>query len=65
MKLMLDTRELAEAIGYSVDTVRAYTTKEPGKLPPRANLPVRKCLWRVSDVEKWLDERGTMTVDLV
>lgn len=54
MKLTLNARELAAAIGYELSTVRQYATKHPELLPPRCKLPVRKLLWEVEAVQQWL-----------
>lgn len=55
MKLLLNTKELAEALNLSPRTVEQYAAAFPANLPPKTKLPgTRKNLWRVEDVEKWL-----------
>lgn len=54
IKLVLNAKELADAIGYEYSTVRQYASKHPELLPPRCKLPVRKLLWEVAAVEEWL-----------
>jgi predicted DNA-binding transcriptional regulator AlpA len=54
IKLVLNARELAEAIGYEYSTVRQYASKHPELLPPRTKLPTRKLLWEVEVVKEWL-----------
>jgi predicted DNA-binding transcriptional regulator AlpA len=54
VKLVLDARELAEAIGYKYSTVRQYASKHPELLPPRCKLPINKLLWEVEAVQEWL-----------
>lgn len=54
VKLVLNARELAEAIGYEYSTVRQYASKHPELLPPRCKLPVKKLLWEVEAVQQWL-----------
>lgn len=55
MKLVLDTKGLAEALSLPVTTVQQYASKYPDKLPPRLNTPTRKLMWSVRDVEAWID----------
>lgn len=54
MKLILDARGLAEAISLPVRTVQQYASRYPDKLPPRLNLPNRKLLWAMEDVQQWV-----------
>lgn len=54
VKLVLNAKELADAIGYEYSTVRQYASKRPELLPPRCKLPVRKLLWEVEAVQEWL-----------
>jgi predicted DNA-binding transcriptional regulator AlpA len=56
MKLVLDAKELAEALSLPVTTVQQYASKYPEKLPPRLTTPSRKLLWAVKDVEAWVDQ---------
>lgn len=54
LKLVLNARELAAAIGYEHSTVRQYAARRPDLLPPRCKLPVKKLLWEVEVVQEWL-----------
>lgn len=54
MKLVLDSRGLADALSLPLNTVRQYASKFPEKLPPRLNHPGRKLMWSVEDVEAWV-----------
>lgn len=55
MKLVLDTKGLAEALSLPVTTVQQYASKYPEKLPPRLATPSRKLMWSVKDVEHWIE----------
>jgi predicted DNA-binding transcriptional regulator AlpA len=55
MKLALDAKELADALGLTVSTVQQYASKSPEKLPPRLNIPGRRLLWAAEDVELWVN----------
>ena len=55
MKLVLDSKELAQALGLSVTTVRQSASRYPERLPPRLKTPSRKLLWAVKDVEEWVE----------
>lgn len=55
MKLVLDTKGLAEALSLPVTTVQQYASKYPDKLPPRLSTPSRKLMWSVKDVEHWIE----------
>lgn len=55
MKLVLDTKGLADALSLPVTTVQQYASKHPEKLPPRLNTPTRKLMWSVKDVEAWVE----------
>lgn len=54
MKLTLNAKELAEALGLSESLVNQYASKEPDKLPPRVNCGLRRNLWSVEVVQAWL-----------
>jgi len=56
MKLLLDYRELAEALALAPETVRQYAHKHPEKLPPRVKTQLSKHLWAVKDVEAWVEQ---------
>lgn len=55
MKLVVNARELAQALGLEITTVHQYASKRPEMLPPRLTLPTRKLLWAVKDVEEWVE----------
>lgn len=55
MKLTLDAKGLAEALSLPVRTVQQYASRYPDRLPPRLNLPSRKLMWAVADVEEWIE----------
>lgn len=55
MKLTLDAKGLAEALSLPVRTVQQYASRHPDRLPPRLNLPSRKLMWAVSDVQAWVE----------
>lgn len=57
MKLVLNTKELAEALGLRPSTIHQYSTKRPDQLPPRLNTGSRRLLWAVKDVEEWVEAR--------
>lgn len=62
MKLVLDTKGLAEALSISPITVQQNASRYPERLPPRLNTPTRKLLWAVKDVEEWIEKhRATDT----
>lgn len=54
-KLTYDVDELAAAIGFPVNTVKKMCSTEPEKLPPMLNLPIKRRLWAIKDVEAWID----------
>lgn len=56
MKLTLDARGLSEAISMPLRTVQQYASRYPDRLPPRLNLPQRKLLWAVEDVQAWVQK---------
>jgi len=58
MKLVLNSKELAEALGLSMHTVRQYASKNPELLPPRMNTGMRRAMWSVDDVQRWVKERS-------
>jgi predicted DNA-binding transcriptional regulator AlpA len=55
MKLTLDAKGLAEALSLPVRTVQQYASRYPERLPPRLNLPSRKLMWAVADVQDWIE----------
>ncbi len=56
MKLVFDAKELAVALSLPVTTIQQYASKYPEKLPPRLNIPNRKLMWSVKDVEQWIEQ---------
>jgi predicted DNA-binding transcriptional regulator AlpA len=56
MKMVLDVKGLAEALSISPVTVQQNASRHPEKLPPRLNIPTRKLLWAVKDVEEWIEK---------
>lgn len=58
IKLTLNARELAKAIGFEYSTVRQYASKHPELLPPRCKLPTRKLLWDVDVVREWVKKHN-------
>lgn len=58
MKLTLNVKELAEALGYSESMVRQYASKDPDKLPPRVDNGVRRVIWEVETVRDWLKKKS-------
>lgn len=61
MKLVLDSRGLADALSLPLNTVRQYASKFPEKLPPRMNHPGRKLMWSVADVEAWVQKHRAVS----
>lgn len=61
MKLVLDSRGLADALSLPLNTVRQYASKYPEKLPPRMNHPGRKLMWSVADVEAWVQKHRAVS----
>ena len=55
MKLTLDAKGLAEALSLPLRTVQQYASRHPERLPPRLNLPSRKLMWAIEDVQAWVD----------
>lgn len=54
---ILDPAGLAAKLGLSAETVRQYSTKRPGSLPPRVTWSKRP-RWDSDVVEGWLRERA-------
>ena len=55
MKLTLDAKGLAEALSLPLRTVQQYASRHPERLPPRLNLPSRKLMWAIEDVQAWVN----------
>lgn len=56
MKLTLDAKGLAEALSLPVRTVQQYASRHPDRIPPRLNLPTKRLMWAVEDVEAWVQK---------
>lgn len=50
---LLTVQDLAEALGYSVQTIRNKLSTRPHTLPPRVLIP-GALRWRSSDVQAWI-----------
>jgi predicted DNA-binding transcriptional regulator AlpA len=55
LQRILDTKQVAEMIGFSVPHLRRLY--RGGQIPKPLQLGSRKLGWRASDLLKWLDER--------
>lgn len=56
MKPLLTIDELAIYIHKSVASIRSDVTRNPNSLPPICRLPgTKRLLWRVEDVERWIE----------
>ena len=50
--------ELSEILHRSVTSIASDVTRRPESLPPRLLIPnSRTVLWRMIDVERWLEDR--------
>lgn len=56
MKLVLNAKELAEALSMRLSTIHQYSSKQPDRLPPRLT-GSRRLRWAVKDVEEWVESR--------
>lgn len=56
---LLTLREVAGRLRCSVRTVQRYVAQ--GLLPPPIRLTAQKCLWRESDIQKFLDRHSLDT----
>jgi predicted DNA-binding transcriptional regulator AlpA len=55
-KLILNSNDLADALGYSVQTIHQFSSKNPDRLPPRLVMPGRRRLaWAKKDVDAWVE----------
>ncbi|MGH8789753.1 MAG: hypothetical protein ACREYA_32365 [Cupriavidus necator] len=54
-----DVKKLATFLGYKEETVRAYSTSKPDRLPPRI-AGVRRPRWLKAAVLEWAAERSGM-----
>lgn len=56
---LLTPKDIAELLRLSPETVKADCRRAPEKLPPRFKRPgSNRLLWRLSDVEKWMEQQG-------
>ena len=58
MKLTLNAKELADALGLSESLVNQYASKDPDKLPPRVDAGLRRNIWSIEVVQAWLREKS-------
>ncbi|MEN1487355.1 DNA-binding protein, partial [Pseudomonas aeruginosa] len=57
MKALLTVADLAAYLHKSVTSIRSDVSRNPRPLPPICRLPgTKRLLWRVEDVEKWLED---------
>lgn len=57
MSKLLDLQELARLLRRSPETIKRDLRRNPSAVPPRLTLPGTRLLrWRVTDVERWLEE---------
>lgn len=55
MQALLTVEQLSEYIHKSVASIRCDATRKPHSLPPICRLPgTKRLLWRVEDVDRWL-----------
>jgi len=57
MQALLTVDQLSAFLQKSVASIRSDVTRNPQALPPICRLPgTKRLLWRVEDVEAWLEE---------
>jgi hypothetical protein len=57
METLITVEELSAYIHKSVSSIRSDATRNPHSLPPICRLPgTKRLLWRVEDVERWLEQ---------
>jgi len=57
MTTLLTVDQLAECLHKSVASIRSDATRNPRSLPPICRLPgTKRLLWRIEDVERWLEQ---------
>jgi hypothetical protein len=57
MKTLISVEELSAYIRKTVSSIRSDATRNPQSLPPICRLPgTKRLLWRVEDVDRWLEE---------
>lgn len=60
MPQLLDTTDVAEATGLSVNTIRMYHKQK--KMPPADHFFNRTPVWEKSTIDGWKTHRETVTV---
>lgn len=56
MKNLITVEQLSAWIHKSVSSIRSDATRNPHSLPPICRLPgTKRLLWRIDDVERWLE----------
>lgn len=64
MENLLTVELLSIQIHKSVTSIRSDSTRNPRSLPPICRLPgTKRLLWRESDVDLWVAQHVTSTVD--
>jgi hypothetical protein len=62
MKNLITVEQLSAWIHKSVSSIRSDATRNPHSLPPICRLPgTKRLLWRIDDVEHWLELHVTDT----
>jgi hypothetical protein len=62
MKNLITVEQLSAWIHKSVSSIRSDATRNPHSLPPICRLPgTKRLLWRIDDVERWLELHVTGT----
>ncbi|MFL1586480.1 DNA-binding protein [Stutzerimonas stutzeri] len=65
MKALLTVDDLSGYIHKSVTSIRSDVTRNPQSLPPICRLPgTKRLLWRVEDVERWLADHVSGSIDV-
>lgn len=64
MEALLTVELLSTRIHKSVTSIRSDATRNPRSLPPICRLPgTKRLLWREADVERWVAQHVTLSVD--
>lgn len=64
MKALLTVDDLSGCIQKSVTSIRSDVTRNPQSLPPICRLPgTKRLLWRAEDVERWLADHVSGSVE--
>lgn len=65
MKSLITIEELSLLINKSVTSIRSDRTRNPKALPPICKLPgTKRLLWRIEDVESWIQRHVILDTDL-